>query len=207
MSVRRMLIAVSLVLTMALVGCGTTDETPTTTDAGTDAGTVDVATAPAGLEAMPTDGPGESAALAALPAALEQGKQMRESGGLGWPDLTGLEPTLNAYILAVDMGDQGTLFEVRADGIAHSLYAYQRAFDAASAVWTPLEMSSSVRKAPESDAERSAVAAVEGAMRDAFPDDPFTVAVYGYRFVYVDGGSAVLNVEIDPTGAVISVGN
>ncbi len=160
-----------------------------------------------GYDAMPTDGPGESAAAAAVPEALAQAKGMREAAGQTWPDLTGIQPVFTAYLLAADLGGQATLFEVRADGIPHSLYAYQRAFDAASVVWTPSDVAVASRTAPQSDAESAAAAAVEAAMQDAFPEDEISVAIVGYRFVYLKDESPLLSLEIAADGSVISVGD
>ncbi len=199
--------ALSLLLVLllaALAGCNgasapeaTTDDSDTTPDAA-----ADTATPPEGYDAIPADGPGEAAALAAVPGALDEARRTA-AGSL--PDVTGLGPTLTAYLVAVDMGDQTTLFEVRADGIAHSLYAYQRAFDSAALLWTPLDASGGTRVAPRSAGETSAVAAVDAAMRDAFPEEQLAVGIYGYRFVYLDKGIPVLSLEIAPDGTVISV--
>jgi hypothetical protein len=164
------------------------------------------ATPPEGFDAIPTDGPGESAALAALPAALEEGERIRTSG-VAWPDLTGAEPRLVAYLVRADYDGQVGLFEVRADGIAHNIYAFQQAFDSGSIVWTPAEMAQSPTAAPQGEREKAAVAAVTAAMADAFPGESITYAVHGYRFAYLAGSSVVLFIEIDPTGKVISVGN
>lgn len=204
---RLLALLMMVVLVAALAGCKPNVEVDSP-EAGR--GVADDGTASgnsgADLEAMPTDGPGESAAVAALPSALQEGKQMLETAGLPSPDVSGIEPAFSAYLIVVDMDGQGALFEVRADGIAHSLYAYQKAFDAATIMWTPSEYSGSPRTAPQSDPESAAVAAVEAAMRDAFPDAAMTVSVYGYRFVYSEEGTPVLTLEIATDGAVISAG-
>lgn len=208
---RASLITLVLVLVIALGGCqgggassGVTEKggsTPSSTSGD------DTNTATAGPDAMATDGPGESGAVAAIPAALEQAKQMRTGAGMEWPDLTGMKPGLTAYIIAVDMGGQSALFEVRADGQPHNLYAYQRAFDAGTIIWTPTENSGTARRAAQSEPEKSPVAAVESVMKDAFPDAAFSVNVYGYRFSYQKGDATVLNLEIATDGSVISAGS
>ena len=132
---------------------------------------------------------------------------MRTGAGLPWPDLTGIEPRLVAYLVRVDYDGQVSLFEVRADGIAHNLYAYQKAFDSGSIVWTSSDMALSAKAAPQSDREKAAVAAVEAEMKDAFPNEPLAVSVHGYRFVYLKDGMSALALEVAPDGSVISVGN
>jgi hypothetical protein len=198
---------IALALLFSLAGCGNGVQTePPATDTGT-VTSEPVITAPEGLEAIPTDGPGESAARAAIPGLLDQARQMREGSGQPWPELGSIEPRLVAYLVAVTMDDQVTLFEVRADGIAHELYAYHRAFDAGSLIWTPASMTSTISAAPQSDREKAAVAAIEAAMKDSFPDTALATGVQGYRFVYLDGNTQVLTLEVATDGAIISVGS
>jgi hypothetical protein len=201
-------LAASLALALVLGGCGGDgDDVAPEAVAADSAATTANAVAPEGFDAIDASGPGEAAALAALPDVLEQAKQMRESSGVEWPDLTGVEPRLTAHVLAVDMNGQSALFEVRADGVAHNLYAYQRAFDAASLVWTPTAESSGTRAVAQSDPEKAAAAAVDAAMRDSFPEGAYSVGVYGYRFVYLAGDTTLLAVEISADGTLISVGD
>lgn len=202
------LVALALVAVALVAGCqkGSTTTGGTSgksAGAGTGSGTV----VTEGLDPIPTDGPGESAAVAGLPAALKAAKPMREGAGGQWPDLKGVEPRLTAYLLIAEMNGQIALFEVRADGMAHSLYAYQKAFDAGTIVWTPADAAGASATAPQSEPEKAAVAAVQAAMGDAFPGGGFTVSVYGYRFSYVDGTSRLLTLEVTPDGSVISVGS
>lgn len=198
-------------LVLALSACGGPASSGDTKSSGADTPSatpsVGGSSAADGPEAMPTDGPGESAAVAALPNALNQAKQMREGAGMQWPNLSKAQPRFTAYILAAEMNGQVALFEVRSDGIAHSLYAYQQAFDAGTIIWTPVAQSTSVRSAPQSAAEKSASAAVEAAMKDAFPDNSVVVTIYGYRFVYLDGNTQLLILEVAPDGSVISAGS
>ncbi|MBN1192809.1 MAG: hypothetical protein JXA36_03850 [Coriobacteriia bacterium] len=198
--------AVLVALLLALGGCDGAAE-DVAEDAAQTAVTSEVAAPTQVFDAIPTDGPGESAALSMVPGALEQAKEMREAAGMEWPDLEGIEPILTAYVIAVDMSDQGALFEVRADGVPHNLYAYQRALDVASAVWAPTSQIGDARGLPQSDAEKAAVASVEAAIRDSFPDDAFSVAIYGYRFVYLAEGESVLTLEVGTDGAVFSAGD
>lgn len=159
------------------------------------------------FEAIPADGAGESAALAALPQALVEAQPMHEASGMRWPSLAGVEPFLNAYIISADMNGQAALLEVRADGIAHGMYAYQRAFDAATLIWAPAESFTSPRAEPQSERERAAVDAIRAALSDEFPEAAPSVAVYGYRFVYARDGAVVLILEVATDGSVISVGS
>ena len=201
-------VVLALVVCLATLGC---DQGPETTDPGTNPRTTTppavIGTSAEGLEPIPTDGPGESAAVAARPAALAAAKQTRESSGQSWPDLSGASPVLEAYLVRAAMGEDVALLEVRADGKAHNVYAYQKAFDAGSLVWTPKENVKSPSAAPQSETEKAAVAAVEEVMADAFPDEDVAVALHGYRFAYVKDGMIVLTLEIDPEGGVISVGS
>lgn len=204
---RLIIVMLTIAMAAALSGC----ESNVQADApepgeGSSSGSAPAPTPAADLEAMSTDGPGESAAVSALPDAVQEAKQMRESAGLAWPDLDGAEPLFTAYLIAVDMDGQSALFEVRADMIPHSIYAYHKAFDAATIIWTPSEMSSSPRAEPRSEAERSAVASVESAMRDSFPDSAIAASVYGYRFVYAKDGAALITIEVATDGSVISAG-
>jgi hypothetical protein len=159
---------------------------------------------PAAAQAMTTDGPGETAALSALPKAVEQAEKL---SSLVWPDITGIEPAFTAYLVAVDMGGQTALLEVRADGVAHGLYAYQKAFDSGTLVWTPTDQMLSGRAAAQSEPERQAIASAEAAMRDSFPDAAFTTSIYGYRFEYDKDAVRLIAVEVATDGSLISAGN
>ena len=196
------LLIVVLALVVGLAGCGEgAEETPGVSGAD-DTGTAappSGSTLPEGYDSIPVTGPGESAALAALPAALEQAREM------SWtvPDLTDAEPRLVAYLVRVDMDDNVALFEVRADGEAHNLYAYQTPFDSGTIVWTPTEMAETPFAEAQSDLEKAAVAAVETAMKADF-DDPMMTNIHGYRFVYVKDDALVYGVEVSPEGDIIS---
>jgi hypothetical protein len=204
------LVVLAALLVLALGGCGTgsgSDVTTETTPATSEEPAAVGSAIPGEFDPIATDGPGESAAVAALPAALDEGKSIREADGSGWPDLSGAEPVMTAYIILVQMGDQGTLCEVHADGVAHSLYAYQKAFDAATLIWSPREYSTSPVVEPRSDVEKAAVAAIEAEFADAFPDDEVSVGIYGYRFNYLRDGASALTLEMTTDGRVISVGD
>lgn len=195
-------------LIASLAGCGgAADDGDAGTEATASAPSAGQPDAPQGLEPMPTDGAGESAALAAVPAALEAGKTMREGSGMAWPDLSGLEPSFVAYLVSAEYDGQVALFEVRSEGTPHNLYAYPRAFDSGSIVWTAAENSQGPKAEPRSDRETAAVEAVRAAMTDAFPGETLSFAVQGYRFVFVRDGAVVLSLEVDPQGGVISVGS
>ena len=203
---RGVLLLTVAVALAAIVGCGTSTEAPAAAgdDATTDTADVGAGAALEGFDAIPADGAGEAEAVVALGTVLPDARAMIEAAGSAWPEIDGVEPRLVAHLVRVDLADQVALFEVRADGIAHNLYAYQKAFDSGSIIWTPAEMAQSPSAAPRSPHETSAVAAVQAAMADAFPDEEFTVAVKGYRFVYIAGDAVLLTVEIGVDGAVIS---
>lgn len=199
-------LAVALVLSLVVLSaCGSNqgDSSGETTD------TVAVDDASSGstvsrdIKAMPADGSGESQALAALPGLLDDAKA-KVSASAVMPDVEGATPILTAYIVSAELDDQTSLFEVRADGIAHSLHAYSRAFDSGSMVWTPVDGDSSIGLDPRSGGEVAAAVAVRAAMADAFPSSTFGVRIYGYRFIYVRGSSAILTLEVAPGGTLIS---
>lgn len=200
---KRVLVAVVL-LAVALAGCGeaerTSDDTTSTESAG--AATVVLE----GYDAMATDGANEQAALAALPELTESQKGADPLADADWDAIEAAEPRLVAYIVRVDLGEQVSLFEVRADGIAHNLYGYHRAFDSGAIVWTTSAVEQNATAAPASTGEMAAAAAVDAVMRDAFPDDAFTVSIKGYRFAYVlEEGSPVV-FEVGVEGDLISAG-
>lgn len=154
---------------------------------------------------IPAEGPGEAAALAALPGLLPAAEQAVTASGGQWPDLQAAEPRLVAHLVRAEMDGQVTLFEVRADGIAHSLNAYHRAFDSGSLIWTPAAESDAAAAQPRSSADSAAAEAVRSVMADAFPDETLTLAVAGYRFAYVAGDAVVLTVEVGADGALGAV--
>ena len=201
--------ALTLALSCCLVlaGCGQSEDT-TPGETTTTSTPVAVAGRPAeGLEPIAIDGPGEAAAKAALPEALEAGEQERANAGQAWPDLTGAEPVLEAYLVRVTMGGEVALLEVRADGTPHNMHAYQKAFDAGSLVWVPAENVKGMTASAQSEGQKEAVAAVEDVMTDAFPDEDLAAAIHGYRFVYVKDDTILLAIEVDPEGELISVGS
>lgn len=208
---RRAAAVVSLVLvgTLLTSGCEPIDA-DSTSGAGeqppsSGSPTIDEAVVVDLPDAIPVDGPGEAAALAALPGLLPAAEQTVIGSGGQWPDIRGAEPRLVAYLVRAEMDGQVTLFEVRADGIAHSLNAYHRAFDSGSLIWTPVADSRTVTAQPRSATERSAVEAVRSVMTDAFPDEQLDVAIAGYRFAYVDDGAVALTVEVGADGVLGAV--
>jgi hypothetical protein len=192
-----------LFVALALTACGS--------DGGSGAAeptaTPEPAAAPSaeGLVPIAIAGPAETAALAAVPAALESQREAHIAAGGAWPEITGIEPVLTAYILRADMGDQLTLFEVRADGIVHSLYAYQRPFDSGSLIWSPNGSTTGRDAEPTSDGERAAIEAVRSAMTDAFEGETIRVSLYGYRFSFIKDGVLLMDAEIDPDGGSVGI--
>jgi hypothetical protein len=197
-------VAVALtVCLLALGGCSdAVDESVETT--GTTATTPAAITE--GCDPIPADGANERAALAAAAGQFEAASKSGDWEGVDFEALGAADPRFVAYLVRVDLAGQVALFEVRADGIAHNIYQYQRAFDSGSLIWTPAEESQGPTAAPASAGEIAAVAAVDSAMRDAFPEDPFTVSIHGYRFAYVAKGQDAMTFEIAPDGSSISVG-
>ncbi|MDO8847096.1 MAG: hypothetical protein Q7W51_01735 [Coriobacteriia bacterium] len=192
-----------LVLALALGGCGD-DATGDAADSGSTGTTTSAITVVEGFDAMATDGANESAALSALPALAEAQKESGEWDDVDWEAVDAAEPRFVAYIVRVELADQVALFEVRADGIPHNLYGYQRAFDSGSIIWTAAADSQGATAVAASAGETLVTSAVETAMRDAFPEDPFTVLVAGYRFAYLLEGTDPLLFEVAPDGSLIS---
>jgi hypothetical protein len=191
-----------LLIVLLAVGCAGADpdaaspedEDPAT--AGDDAPALVSAAAP---DPIPVEGPGESAAANMLSVALETARAA-DAGTHTWPDLADAEGILSAYLVRVDMDGQTALFEVRADGIPHSIYAYQRPFDSGTIVWMSADVSPVAKSAPRSEGERTATEAVRAAMADAFEGATFEVSVFGYRFSYVRDGELLLNLVFEPRG-------
>lgn len=202
---RMALVAVALLaLALMLGGC---DGAPA--DPEEEAGTTDQqasATPPEGYDAMSADDANEAEALAKAQELLPVEKASGEWEGVDFDSLEVAGPRFVAYLVRVDLGGQVALFEVRADGIAHNIYQYQRAFDSGSLIWTAAEDSQGPTAEPTSAGEVAAASSVESVMRDAFPDDPFSVSIHGYRFVYMAEGTSSMTFEIAPGGSLISVG-
>ena len=201
---RAFALGLATVLTLALVGCGDGASTAEET-AGSATGSA-TGVALEGYDAMAVDGEHEKAALDALPALVASQKDADALADADWDAVDQTEPRLVAYIVRVDLGEQVSLFEVRADGIAHNLYGYHRAFDSGAIVWTTSAVEQSATTTPASAGETMATAAVEAAMRDAFPDDAFTVSIRGYRFAYVLAEGSPVLFEVGVEGDLISAG-
>lgn len=202
----RRALVLALVAAVAATLAGCSDQASTSEESAAPATAPATGVALDGFDAMPTDGAHEQAALDALPGLAESQKDADALADVDWEAVERTEPRLVAYIVRVDLGDQVALFEVRADGIAHNLRGYQRAFDSGAIVWMTSAVAGNAAAAPASAGEITAAAAVETAMRDAFPDDAFTVSIRGYRFAYVltEGSPVVFEVGVD--GDLISAG-
>lgn len=205
------MMALLLVLLLGLTACGSGNSTESTSgeQASEPAGGAGEEETTDRFAAIPTDGPGESAAVGAIPAALEEAKAMRETAGLAWPDISGMEPRLTAYLIAVERAD-GTyaLAEVWADGVAHTLYNPAKPLDTTQFIWSQPD-SGSPRAAAQSDREKEACAAVEKAAAPSFPGETLAAKIYGYRFTYIRNGEddPVLILEVATNGSVISAGD
>jgi len=199
-------VSLALVGMLLMSGCEPIDADPTPgadeQPSSSGSATVDEAVVVDLPDAIPVDGPGEAEALAALPGLLPAAELAVTGSGGQWPDLQGAEPRLVAYLVRAEMSGQVTLFEVRADGIAHSLNAYHRAFDSGSLIWTPVAESHAAAAQPRSAREDAAIQAVRSVMADAFPDEQLEVTIAGYRFAYVGEGAVVLTVEVGADGVL-----
>lgn len=196
-----------LAMTLVLAGCG--DQAPAE-DTDTETPAVEPAvpsgTTIAGSDPMPTDGVNETAALEAVAVIYAEQRDGNTWADVDWAALDAVAPVFNAYLVRVDLGGQAALFEVRSDGLPHNLYAFQKAFDSGSIIWIPAEDATGAFTGAQSDGELMAADAVNDAMRDAFPDDNFTVTIHGYRFVYLQGERSVFTIEVAPDGSMISAG-
>lgn len=193
------LCAVGLTCGVLLAGCGDAGEPPSETAAST--ATTSSALPLEGYDAMPADGAGEAAAA---------GAAARELDALSAPDLSTeqretlkADQRLIAYLVRVELDAQVALFEVRADGLAHNMYSYPRAFDSGSIIWTPAESAPVTGAVASSEGEVRSVAAVDEVMRDAFPDGGYTVSLGGYRFAFIAEGVDPVHIEIDADGTTL----
>lgn len=201
---RALLLVLALALAGALGGCGEDAGAPE--DTGESAAGATTGAPVEGYDAMPADGAHEATALGALPELVASQKGAEALADADWDALEQAEPQLIAYIVRVDLGEQVALFEVRADGIAHNLHGYHRAFDSGAIVWTTSAVEQDATAAPASAGEIAAAAAVEAAMRDAFPDGAFTVSIRGFRFAYVLAEGSPVLFEVGVGGDLISAG-
>lgn len=192
------LLAVTALLLALLTGCGPEAE-PVQDDEP--AAVSESPVSLEGLDAMPEDGAGESTAAAAAVAAIDA----FPAAELASADREALKADrrLVAYLVRGELEGQAALFEVRADGIAHNIYGYGRAFDSGSIIWQPADEMEGESVAPRSEGEMDAVAAVDEVMRDAFPDGGFTLGAGGYRFAFVAEGLSPVLIEVAADGSTI----
>lgn len=155
---------------------------------------------------IPVEGVNEQKAYDAIPAALQAAAQMKASAGLpAIPDLTGVEPKLEAYLLRGQVGTEIVLFQVGADGVVREMYGGTRKANPANLL---VQDSSVVGLAPStepaSEREKKAAAAVVEMMEQAFPGESVSAVVTGYRFVWETDPVTPYRLEIAPDGSVIS---
>lgn len=191
------LCAAALLSAALLTGCdGTGDTTPeTTAPPAAPASTTPLE----GYEAMPADGAGETAAAGTAVRELEALSDISAEQ----LEVLKADQRLIAYLVRAELDGQVALFEVRAEGLAHNIYSYPRAFDSGSIIWTPAENAQSASGEARSAGEQRSVAAVDEAMRDSFPDGGYTVALEGYRFAFIAEGLDPVHVEIGADGATL----
>ncbi|MCK8115308.1 hypothetical protein [Anaerosoma tenue] len=204
MGARSALLALGVAGALLLAGCGASEPEPTGEETTTPVA-VSQPVALEGFDAIAADGTRETEALDAAPAIFEVERAGGSWPNADWDALALAEPRLVAYLVRVEFEGQVALFEVRADGVPHNLYAYHKAFDSGSIIWTPAEDARGGSVGAQSAGEVRSVSAVESVMRDAFPEDPLTVSIAGYRVAYVADGVQPLVIEVAPDGSVISV--
>lgn len=201
-------VAIALLLAVALLpalaGCNKKAEVDTPEAGQVTTETASEPTPTESYDPIPVAGEGESAAAAALPALVQAEKKSGDTS-VDWATVEKTEPQLVAYLVRVDLNGEVALFEVRADGVAHNLYAYQRAFDSGSIIWTPAADVQGATAAATSDGEKQAVASVTAVMTDAFPESQFAVSIHGYRFVYAAQDLSRVTFEVAPGGSLIRV--
>jgi hypothetical protein len=158
---------------------------------------------------IPTDGPHEKAALAAVPAAIKVAQQQKKSVGAEMPDLAGAAPILTSYGIVARIGERIYLFQVFASGKAYEYLRYpmvpdpatQYALQAAGFKQDPLVD-------PVGAREKAAVAAVQALMKKAYPKEPAKVQVWNYGFMFAGSGGKLVKlssgvpfrITIDPKG-------
>lgn len=202
-----MILAVGLAVCVVLSGCSGSTGTGGTSGGSTGGASAGSATTvPEQYAAIPADGANEKAALAAVPAALKAGLEMRKGTGQPEPDISGIDPTFTAYLVSAVTGNTVVLFEVHADGVAHALYNTAAPADASNIMKQDAALNSgAVLVDPASGAEKAAASACTTVMESAFPGKTFTVKIMGYRFNYLRDGASVLQLEVNPDGGVISI--
>lgn len=215
-------ILLAFVLFGGLIGCGadaasdkgasskpgdSTEESGSATGVGSSAEETETQTAIGGEDGfIPIDGANEQAAFAAIPTALQIAAQMKASAGLPpLPDLTGLEPKLEAYLLRGQVGTDIVLFQVGADGEVRELYGGTgKANPANLLVQDSTVVGLAPSTAPASDREKAAAAAVAELMERAFPGEVSSVVITGYRFLWETDPVTPYRLEIAPDGSVVS---
>jgi len=200
-------LALLVLLVSVASGCGSAGQT----GSGSQEPTATVASGP--YAAMPVTGPQEKAAAAALPKVLKAVAKSTTDGGNKSTDVGDAKPALIAYNLIAEVGDEVTLFEVRADGKAYALYRYPVLPDPKRLQWLPAAQNSGAFLAtPKSDAELGAVAGVTSIVKIAKPGKKADVKISGYTFVWIgaDGNPVkspsgqVFTVTVDPKGSAAS---
>ncbi|PKQ21151.1 MAG: hypothetical protein CVT66_01470 [Actinobacteria bacterium HGW-Actinobacteria-6] len=199
------LVTVGLVVCLAGAGCSGTS---TSTAPGQSTHGVkdaeSAAAVPEGYTAIPVSGANEKAAVAAVPSALKAGLEMRV--GQPEPDIAGIDPTFTAYLVSAVSGNTLVLFEVHADGVAHSLYNPTKPADSTTIMKQDASLNSgAILAEPASDAEKAAAAAVKAVLSTALPGEEFDIKILGYRFNYLKAAESVLQLEVNPDGGVASI--
>ncbi len=195
------IVAIALTSLALLAGCDGAPEPAadaTATPAATSAATRPLE----GYDAMPAEDSGEAKAAASAVRELDTLSEISEEQRAALK----ADQRLIAYLVRAEMDGQVALFEVRAEGLAHNIYSYPRAFDSGSIIWMPAANAPAGGREAASEGERRAVAAVDEMLLDAFPEGGFTVEPGGYRFAFLAQGIEPVHVEIAADGAaVISV--
>lgn len=191
------LCVVGLACAALLAGCGDAGEPASETAAPV---TNTTSTLPLeGYDAMSADGAREAEAASAAARELDAVADLPTEQRAALK----ADQRLIAYLVQLELDGQFALFEVRADGLAHNIYSYPRAFDSGSIIWTPVEDAQVPGAEAQSEGEKRAVAAVDEVMRDAFPDGGFTTALGGYRFAFIAEGVDPVHIEIGADGTTL----
>jgi hypothetical protein len=208
--VKRLVALVVIVLFVATAaGCGFTASGPKATSGTETPPSTEKPAVTDPYAAIAISGPGEKAAMAAIPAAIKTAAKSAVDSGKKATDLTGATATLFAYQVNVEVGNQMTMFEVRADGKAYGLYAYPAEPDPAKLLWQPAANNEGAYlEAPVGEQETAAVAAVAKVVEAARPGKAAKSMIYGYMFVWIgaDGkpvktaGGQDFTISIDPKG-------
>jgi len=208
---RFLTLAMLVLMTAALAGCGAPAATTSPASNETSASAGPPLAAP--YAPISLSGAHEASASAAIPNALKTVADAAKTSKKAPPDFSNATATLVAYVVQATVADQAILFEVRADGRAYELFHYPSPPAPQHLLWQPASNSAgAVVVDPRSSAERGAASGVASIIKISKPNATAEVKMYGYVFYWIKGdGTPVLvaggqpfSLTIDPKGHAAS---